>query len=105
MCHLESLVVIKHFQIVVKENFTSLLVLNKKIKVCLGWDESSPTCNVVSCKKLRDEGLHTIKAMIGYCMKDSGEEHFEFVHHNVSVEDMNDGKMEYTKSGKLGLNN
>lgn len=30
-----------------------LLVLNKKIKVCLGWDESPPTCHVMSCKKSR----------------------------------------------------
>ena len=27
----------KHFQVVVKRNFSSLLVLNKKIKVCLAW--------------------------------------------------------------------
>ena len=59
---------------VVTENFTSLPVLTKKIKVCLGWDESPPTGNVVSCKKLKDEGLHTIKGMIGYCMEDNGEE-------------------------------
>lgn len=38
-------------------------------------------------------------------MKDNGEEHFEFVHCNVSAEDMNDGKMEYTNFGKVGLNN
>ena len=33
----------KHFQMVLKRNSSSLLVLNKKIKVCLGWDESSLT--------------------------------------------------------------
>lgn len=38
-------------------------------------------------------------------MKDNGEEHFEFVHHNVSAEDMNDSKMEYVKLGKASLNN
>lgn len=30
---------------------------------------------------------------------------FEFVHHNVLVDDMNDDKMEYMKFGKVGLNN
>ena len=30
--------------------------------------------------------------------------HFEFVHHNVSTNEMNNGKMEYTKFGKVGLN-
>ena len=61
----------KHFQLMVKRNFTSVLVLNEKIKVYLGWDESPPTCHVY--KKLRDEGLHTFKGMMGYCMKDNGE--------------------------------
>ena len=37
-------------------------------------------------------------------MKDNGEEHFEFVHHNVLAEDMNDSKMEHVKSVKVGLN-
>ena len=95
----------KHFQMMVKGNFTSLLVLNKKTKVCLGWDASPLMGRVVSCKKLTDEGLQILKAMIEYYMKDNGEEHFEFVHHNVLVEDMNDGKMEYVKFGKMDLNN
>lgn len=30
---------------------------------------------------------------------------FEFVHHNVLVEDMNDMKLEYVKFGNVGLNN
>lgn len=95
----------KHFQLIVIGNFSSLLVLNKNIKVCLGWDVSPPTGHVVSCKRLRDEGLHAFKVMIDYCTKDSGEKRFEFVHHNVSANDMNVGKLEYTKFGKVGLNN
>lgn len=50
----------KHFQMMVKGNFSSLLVLNKQIKVCLGWDGNPPT------------GLHMFKGMISYCMKDNG---------------------------------
>ena len=46
----------KHFQMIVKGIFTSLPGLNKKIKVCLGWDGSPPTGHVVSFKRLRDEG-------------------------------------------------
>lgn len=79
----------------VKRNFISLPVFNKKIKACLGWDESPPMDHVVSCKTLRNEGLHIFKDIIGYYMKDNGEKHFEFVH--VSVVDMNDGKMEYMR--------
>ena len=47
----------KHFQMVFKRNFSSLPVSNKKVKVCLGWDESPPTGHVVSCKRLQDAGL------------------------------------------------
>jgi hypothetical protein len=44
----------KRFQMAVKGDFSNLLVLNKKIKVCLGWDVSLLTSHVVSRKKLRD---------------------------------------------------
>ena len=37
-------------------------------------------------------------------MKDNGEEHIEFVHHNVYAYVMNEGKLECAKSGKVGLN-
>jgi hypothetical protein len=57
----------KHFQIVV----------NKKIKVCLGWDVNLVMGQGISCNKLRDKGLHTFLSMVRYCMKDNGEEYFE----------------------------
>lgn len=60
--------------------------------------------HVVSCEHLRDEGLHKLLAMVGYCMTDNGEEHFEFVHHIVSTEHMNEGVMENAKFEKVGLN-
>jgi hypothetical protein len=94
----------KHFQMMMKENFSSLPVLNKTITFCLGWDVSPPLDHVVPCKKLRDEGLHTFKGMLGFRMKVNGEAHFEFVHHNISTDDMNDGKMKYEIFGKVGLN-
>lgn len=42
----------KHFQMIVKGNFGSLLVLNKKFKVYLRWNESPSICHIVSCKRL-----------------------------------------------------
>ena len=96
----------KHFQMVVRGNFNSLLVLNQTIKVCLDWDVSPlMRGHVVSCKKLRDEGLHTFKGTVDYCMNDNGEEHFEYVHNNVSSQDMNECKLEYVKFMEIGLNN
>ena len=88
-----------------KGNLSSLLVLNKKIKVCLVWDDHPLMGHVVPCKRLRDKELHTFLGMVGYCMKDNMEEHFEFVHHNVSSYDMNEGKMEYAKFSKVSLKN
>lgn len=60
---------------------------------------------IVSCKKLRDEGLHTFGGMIGYCIKDNGEDHFEFLHYNMSEDDMNEENMKYAKFGKVKLKN
>lgn len=57
------------FQMVVEGNFSSLLVLKNKIKVCLRWDVSSPTTHVVSCKRLSVESLHTFVGMVGCCIK------------------------------------
>lgn len=34
----------------------------------------------------------TFLGLLGYCMKGSEEEHFEFVQHNVSACAMNEGK-------------
>jgi hypothetical protein len=43
--------------------------------------------------------------MVGYCMKDNGHNRYEFVPHKVSADDMNEGKMEYAKFSKMGLEN
>lgn len=95
----------KHSQMMLNNILSSLFVLKKKIKVALGWQVDPSMGHIVSCKKLRDEGLHTFLGMVGYCVKDNGQDQFEFVHHNMSADDMNVGKMEYTKFGKVGLKN
>lgn len=43
----------KHFQMVVKGYFAGPPVLNKRTKVCLGWDESTSTGHVISCKTFK----------------------------------------------------
>ena len=85
--------------------FSSLHVLNKKIKVALGWHVDPPTCYVVSCKKLRDESLHTFWGIVGYSTMGHVQDRFEYLNHNVYVDDTNEGKMEYVKLGKVGLKN
>jgi hypothetical protein len=64
-----------------------------------------PVRHVDSYKRSREEVLHTLKGMIGCCMKDNMKEHFEYVHHNVSADDMSEGKMAYANFGKVGPNN
>ena len=59
----------------------------------------------MSCKRLIDKGLDTFLGMVGYCMKDNREEHFECVHHHVSSYNMNEGTMEYAKFGEVNLKN
>ena len=44
-------------------------------------------------------------SMVGYCMNDNGNDHFEFVHHNNCADDMNKEKMEEAKFGTVGLEN
>ena len=87
--------------------FSSLLLLDKNIQVCLGWDVSHMTGHVVFCKRFRDEGLQMFMGMAWYCVKANGEEHFEFVHHNVFANNiiLYEGKLECTKFKNIGLNN
>jgi hypothetical protein len=35
--------------------------------------------HVVHCKQFQNIGLHTFVGMVGYCMKDIDENHFQFI--------------------------
>ena len=72
-------------------------MLYNHIKIVIGWDQNPLVWHVVSCRKLRDEVLHIFLCVVQCCMKDNGEEHFEFVHQTVSPKDKNDGKLEYAR--------
>jgi hypothetical protein len=43
--------------------------------------------------------MHTYISVTGYCFKDQGEEHFQFCHRKVSLEQMQKGVDEYVKYG------
>lgn len=59
--------------------------------MALGWDRNPPTGHVNVCKKLRVKGVHMFLLLVGYCMKDNEEDHFEVVHHEMSLNHMNEG--------------
>ncbi len=47
------------------------------------------------CKQLQDTCFYTFVSMVGYWMKDVDEDHFQFVHHNVSGKMMEVGMLEF----------
>ncbi len=43
--------------------------------------------------------MHTYVGMIGYCLKDQGEDHFQFCHMNINAQEMQERVNEYVKYG------
>jgi len=43
--------------------------------------------------------MHTYIGMIGYCLKDQREEHFQFYHMNINAHKMQERVNEYVKYG------
>lgn len=90
-----------HFQGVACLVATSSRAVAEEIKKALGWTKGhTPAGMNVMCKGLDGKGLHTLSGMIGYCTKDEGSPHFRLISHNISQEEIEDGKMEYIKYGK-----
>ena len=77
---------------------TSTIAMSKLVKLYFGWDkgEASPNSHVL-VKKLSGIRLHTYVGMLGYCVKDRREDHFEVVHDNVSDEELAARLEEYVK--------
>ena len=77
-----------HFQVVFRILSTSTIVVGKLVEVYLRWDKGeAPSSSHVLVKRLSGVGLHTYVGMLGYCIKDKGEDHFEVVHNNITDEE------------------
>jgi hypothetical protein len=90
-----------------KTSFANVIALNKLIKKALGWDDvtiAPPKHHVHFNLYLKGIGMHTCTGMIGYYLKDQGEEHFQFCHRNVSFEHIQ-GVDEYVKYGSCFCKN
>ena len=83
----------KHFQAVFRIVSSSPIAVSKLLKTYLGWDEKgeSPHNLHVLVKNLTGVGLRTYIGMIGYCVKDRAEEHFQVVHNNVTDAELDAG--------------
>ena len=53
----------------------------------------------VLVKNLVGVGIHTYIDMLGYCLKDKGEDHFEVMHHNVTNGELEAGLEKCMKFG------
>ena len=89
-----------HFQAVFRILSTSTIVVGELVKVYLGWDKGeTPSGSHVLVKRLSRVGFHTYVGILGYCIKDKGEDHFEVVHNNITDEDLRAGLEEYENFG------
>lgn len=77
-----------HFQAIARIQAESMIAISRVIKEYLGWDKNVPVGGVVMCRSLKNTGLHTFHGLIGYCMKDLDENHFQMVDHNLAAEDI-----------------
>ena len=78
-----------HLQMVYRIMAPTATVVSKRIKIYLGWDKYRVALvgHHILSKTLHNTDLHTFTKMLGYCIKDRGEEHFECVHRNVTPAD------------------
>ncbi len=66
---------------IVKLHISNLKMLNKILKEWFGgmFKKKALDEHVVHCKQFQNIGLHTFVGMVGYCMKDIDENHFQFI--------------------------
>ena len=74
--------------------------MNSILKNWLGWNIKKPSPGAkITCRSLKGDGLHTWHGLIGYCMKDLGQQHYQEIMHNVSADDVSLGQDQYLKHG------
>ena len=88
-----------HAQGIIRLTCTGALNANSMIKKAIGWDKDRPTGAIINCKGLHGQKLHTFHGMVGYCMKDSLEPHFQSVSFNITDEDICMGQDVYLRYG------
>ncbi|KAL2641713.1 hypothetical protein R1flu_009300 [Riccia fluitans] len=81
-----------HVQGMVRLKTSSTRILKLEIKEVIGWASNGPVGASVCLKSLHYKGLHTIIALIGYCLKDEGTPHFKFYSKNVTKEQKAEGR-------------
>ncbi|KAL3689945.1 hypothetical protein R1sor_016254 [Riccia sorocarpa] len=81
-----------HVQGLLRITTSSARALKAEIRNTIGWEEAGPLGGSICVKSLKYKGLHTIIGIIGYCLKDEGQEHFRFYSKNVSEDQKREGR-------------
>ena len=81
-----------YFEAVFRIVSSSPQAMSKLLKTYLGWEKGqSPPNSHILVKKLKEVELHTYIGMIGYCVKDKGEQHFDVIHNNITKDELEAG--------------
>ena len=90
-----------HFQCLMKGHFKSAATLNYALKSFLGWNNAATKAKNgnIRCVTLKQVGESAWFPMIGYCWKDCDHNYFRVAMHNISDEDVVQGKLENAKYG------
>lgn len=94
-----------HFQMVYRarvKSSMSFAILARKYMGWYGIEKQNPVDHVC-CKVLSNKGLHTFQGMVGYRLKDTGTTHFECVMHNISDNNIVEGKTLHAIFGRFDL--
>ncbi|KAL3695241.1 hypothetical protein R1sor_009317 [Riccia sorocarpa] len=81
-----------HIQGVMTIIANSIRSINTDLTKAIGWDTHPPEGGVVCIKSVKNQGLHTVTGLIGYCLKVEEEHHFRVYMKNVSEQQMEEGK-------------
>lgn len=93
-----------HVQGVIRVKCKQAASMTAALKTLFGWNKSKHSVGArIMCRSLIQTGVHTWLGMIGYCIKDFGQERFKYVMQNISDEDISVGQDEVLEHGAAPL--
>ncbi|KAL3691591.1 hypothetical protein R1sor_005242 [Riccia sorocarpa] len=94
-----------HIQSVMVLESTSTWAIKVEISQQLGWASHCPVGGAICIKALTNKGLHTLPGMIGYCIKDEKELHYQLYSKNVTEAQFEEGRRRYLILGACDYKN
>ncbi|KAL3676960.1 hypothetical protein R1sor_026908 [Riccia sorocarpa] len=94
-----------HIQAIMVVESTSTRAVRQEIAVQIGWATRCPPGGAICVKQLTNKGLHTLAGMIGYCIKDEKESHYQMFSKNVTDDQFGEGRRRYVILGASDYKN